>query len=389
MEPLIEARPNLVFGAIQRIGGFPLFVERANGPYLWDVDGNRYIDFILGYGSVVLGHADPTVCQAVIKETQTLGANPTLLNVHHITLAERVVRLCPGVERVTFMKTGSDATGAAVRLARAVTQRKYVLRWGMNGWHDWCAPVLTGVPTAARDWTLPLRYNDLNYARDLFSRHGQDIACVILMPYELDPPAPGFLLGLRELCHNAGALFILDEIRSGFRVALGGAQSLFGIEADLVTYGKAMGNGYAISALGGRAELMRHVVDVGMSVTYFRGPECMAASVATLDQLQQQNGPEQLATLGRTLMVGLDRAAHDANVPGHSCGLPWTPFLQFEYETIAQSERALRMFCNGMLARGVMMSAVHHWFLCTSMSSADIEQTIAAAAEVFAEISIQ
>lgn len=387
VEALVEARPNIVFGSMERIGGYPLFVSQAQGPYLWDVDGNKYLDFILGYGSVVLGHADRAVSQSVIAETQTVGANPTLLSLQQIALAERVVSLCPGVQRVTFMKTGSDATGAAVRLARAVTRRPYVLRWGLNGWHDWCAPVTTGVLRDSNEHTLLLRYNDLDHARQLFVRHGSEIACAILMPYELEAPAPGFLSGLRELCHTAGALFILDEIRSGFRVALGGAQSLFGIDADLVTYGKALGNGYAISVLGGKAEFMRHIVDVGLTLTYFRGPESMAAGVATLDELQRGDGPSRLAKLGATLMEGLDRAARDAGIPAHSYGLPWTPFLRFSYPTIAGSERALRMFCNGMLARGVLMCANHHWFLCTSMDLQDIEFAVSAAAEVFSDMS--
>ncbi len=386
VEALIDARPGLFFTGVERIGGYPVFVERASGPYIWDVDGNQYIDFILGYGSVVLGHSHPAVARAVSEEARRLGANPTLLNVQHVELAEKVVSLNPGVESVTFLKTGSDATDAAVRLARAVTGRSYVLRWGMNGWHDWCAPVSTGVLTSTSRHTLPLSYNDLDQAKSLFSQHESDVACVILMPYEIEYPEPGYLEGLRDLCRQHGAVFILDEIRSGFRISLGGAQAYFGIEADLVTYGKALANGYAISALAGRKMYMKHILSVGLTVTYYRMPDAMAAANATIDELIRIDGPRRLEALGRALMRGLDNAANEAGVPAHSKGLPWTPFIQFAYESQSRSERALRLFCNGMLSRGVLLSPSHHWFLCTSMSEKDIERTLEMAREVFSEV---
>ena len=254
VEALIDARPALFFGGVERIGGYPIFVDRASGPYLWDVDGNRYLDFVLGYGSVILGHAHPCVAQAVGEELLQRGGNPTLPSLKQVELAEKLVSLCPGVDLVTFLKTGSDATSAATRLARAVTGRKYILRWGMNGWHDWCSNASAGILEDIKAYTLSLRYNDLEYAESLFRVYGDNIACVILMPYELEAPRLGFLEGLRKLCSSYGALFILDEIRSGFRMSMGGAQAYFGIAADLVTYGKALANGYAISALAGRRE---------------------------------------------------------------------------------------------------------------------------------------
>lgn len=386
VEALIDARPTLFFTGIERIGGYPLFVKRASGPYIWDVDGNRYIDFILGYGSVILGHAHPAVSRAVRLDCMKLGSNPSLLTVRHIELAERVVSLSPGIESVTFLKTGSDATDAAIRLARAVTGRPYVLRWGMNGWHDWCAPVQTGVLEAAREYTIAFRYNDLDHLRSLFSRYRQDIACVILMPYEIDPPLPGFLEGIRNLCDSYGALFILDEIRSGFRISLGGAQAHFGVEADLVTYGKAMTNGFALSALAGRKKYMKHILSLGLTITYYRMPDAMAAGVSTIDELIRCNGPQQLEVVGRSLMDGLSAAAIGEGVPAGSIGLPWTPFIKFNYESDVLCDKALRLFCNGMLRRGIMLSPSHHWFVCASMRSEDIEYTVDAARDVLAEV---
>lgn len=386
VEALIDAKPSLFFAGVERIGGYPLFVDRASGPYIWDVDGNQYIDFVLGYGSVVLGHAHPEVTRAVIEQTHQRGGNPTLLSVEQIELAERLVAQCPGVDSVTFLKTGSDATDAAIRLARAVTSRRYVFRWGMNGWHDWCAPNPAGVLDTSSQYSLQLKYNDLEYAEALFKKHGRDVACVILMPYELERPAPGFLEGLKRLCQQHEALFILDEIRSGFRISLGGAQAYFGIEADLVTYGKALANGYAISVLAGRAEYMKRILSLGLTVTYYRMPDAMAAGIATIDELIRISGPRRLEALGLAFMRGLDEAALAADVPARSIGLPWTPFIKFGYRSQTQCERALHLFCNGMLSRGILLSPAHHWFLCTSMSERDIEKAVNAAREVFFEI---
>lgn len=387
VEALVDARPGIFFNGYERVGGFPLFVEKASGPYLWDVDGNRYIDYVLGYGSVVLGHADPVVVAAVQDVVET-GCNPTLLSISHIELAERIVALSPGAESVTFFKTGSDATSAAVRLSRAVTRRKYVLQWGMHGWHDWCAHASSGVLDQSKSYTLPLRYNDLDHAESLFSQYGHDVACVILMPYEIDLPNSGYLQGLRALCHQHGALFILDEIRSGFRISMGGAQAYFGIQADLVTYGKAMANGHAISALAGSKKYMKHILEVGMSVTYYRMPDSMVAALTTIEQLNRYAGPRRLSVLGQRLKDGLERAARLAGVAARSVGHPATPFIQFDYDSEVARGRAMRFFCNGMLKRGVILMPTHHWFLCTSMQEQDIDETVSAASEVFEELRV-
>jgi glutamate-1-semialdehyde 2,1-aminomutase len=385
VEALIGAQPGLDFSEYERIGGSPSFVKKASGPYLWDVDGNKYIDFILGYGSVVLGHADPTVLAAV-HEALKVGCNPTLLSLSHLELAEKMVALCPSIEAITFLKTGSDATDAAVRLARSVTGRKHVFHWGFHGWHDWCAQSSNGVLDYTKSLTLSLRYNDLDQAESLFSKYGRDVACVILMPYEIDSPLPGYLEGLRNLSHRNGALFILDEIRSGFRISLGGAQEYFGVEADLVTYGKAMSNGHPISALAGRMKYMNQILDIGMNGTYYRTPDSMAAALATIDILEKQSGPARLATLGQRLKDGIDHAALKTGVAAHTIGFPSTPFIQFDYDFEEVCDRAMRLFCNGMLRRGVLLTPSHHWFVCTSMREKDIEQTVNAAADVFKEL---
>lgn len=385
VEALISANPALFFTGYVRVGGFPLFAERASGAYVWDVDGNRYIDFILGYGSVVLGHAEPSIVAAV-EEALRRGCNPTLLSVSHVDLAERIIALSPGAELVTFLKTGSDATGAAVRLARATTGRQYVLQWGLHGWHDWCARNTKGVLDQSRSHTLTLDYNDLEHAEELFSICKNDVACVIMMPYEIELPKAGYLQGLRDLCRRHGAVFILDEIRSGFRIAIGGAQEYFDVEADLVTYGKAMANGHPISALAGRKRLMKRILDVAMTVTYYRTSDGIAAALATINEICRRNVPAYLSKLGHGLKVGIDRAAARAGVRARMIGHPATPFIEFDYQSQHARERAMRLFCNGMLRRGILLSPAHHWFLCASMQEHDIAQTVAAAQEVFDDL---
>jgi glutamate-1-semialdehyde 2,1-aminomutase len=386
VDAMIDARPDMFFTGIGRLGGLPLFVKRAAGAYLWDVDSNRYLDFLLGYGSVVLGHAHPAVERAVARERRALGSNPTLLSARQVELAERLVTLCPGVEAVTFLKTGSDATDAAARLARAVTGRELVLRWGMNGWHDWCAPVGDGVPAATRAASLPLRFGDLEDARRLFRERGQGIAAIILMPYELHPPDREYLQGLQDLCRAHGALFVLDEIRSGFRIAIGGVQETLGITADLVTYGKALSNGYALSVLGGAKRFMSQILRVGLTITYFRQSDPMAAALATLDVLVEEDGPARLDRLGARLMAGLDAAAAAAGVPARAIGLPATPFVQFSFGEAARDARAMRIFCNAMLESHVLLTPAHHWFLCTAMREEDIDYAVEASQAAMGEV---
>lgn len=376
VEALVAARPGLFFMGGERIGGYPLFASRARGPHVWDVDGNRYLDYLLGYGSVILGHADEAVRAAVARAGEDFGGNPSLASAAQIDLAEKMVGLCPNVDSVTFLKTGSDAVGAAVRLARAITGRPYVLRWGMNGWHDWCAPVREGVPEAVSRFTIMLDRDDPEQARRLFATHGGRIACVVTTPYEVEPPPPGYLRDLADLSREHGALFVLDEVRSGFRVALGGAQELFGVDADLVAYGKAMANGYAISALGGRRALMERILSVGLTVTYFRLPDAIAAANATLDRIVALDAPAMIAALGRALMAGLDEAARAAGVEARATGLPCTPCLVFEAPSPAVANRKLRMFCNLMLESGVIIPPNHHWFLCAALRREDVDETV-------------
>lgn len=350
----------------------PIFAQRGKGPHVWDIAGRRFLDMLLGFGSVVLGHADPRVTEAVVAEVRR-DVMTTLHKSVQIELAELLVSVSPGAEMVLFCKTGSDATSAAVRLARVVTGKEGVIRWGYHGWHDWCAERLGGVSDAAQRRVRKFQYNDRTSLDAEIARLDGNLACVIMLPYELELPEPGFLEHVRATAHRHGALFVLDEIRSGFRIALGGAQEYFGVDADLVTYSKAMANGFAISAVVGREEILRCAADVAVSSTFFRVTDAMAAAKATIGVIAKEDVPTRLWELGRRLMVGLDTAAAEVGLPARSIGLPPTPFHAFALGDEELNARARQTFSVVALEHGVIFHPDHHWFVAASMTEADID----------------
>jgi glutamate-1-semialdehyde 2,1-aminomutase len=366
-------------------GEYPAFAGRGEGAYVWDADGNRYLDFILAYGTIVLGHAHPEVSSAVIGEIRrgfALGFPKAV----QVELAELLGEVIPGAERVLLLKTGSDATSAAVRVSRAYTGREHVLRWGYAGWHDWAALRAAGVPASALGQTHTFAYNDLQSLREALEHHGREIACCVMMPFELEPPRPGFLADVLELVHRHGALLVFDEMRSGFRVALGGAQERFGVTADLATFSKAMANGYPISALTGRAEVMSMLGEVHVSSTFYVNAAEMAAARATIRELKEGATLRELERLGRLLMSGLAELAVAAGVPVTVLGAPQMPFLRFDYEDRAAREAARRRFFTETVRRGILLHPNHHWYVSGAMTDADIDEALAACEAGFAAV---
>ena len=364
---------------------YPVFARRAVGAHVEDVDGNRLLDLVLGFGSVVLGHADPEVTAAVAGASAN-GVAPTLHLESQVALAERLARLVRGAEMSAFLRSGSDCTSLAVRLCRAVTGRPLVLHWGYQGWHDWCAPRADGVLEDVRRNTLAFPYNRADVLLDRLARHAGQVACVMMMPVEIEPPAEGFLEAVREACDRHGVPLVLDEVRTGFRLALGGAQEHFGVRADLVCLSKALANGHPLSAVCGRADLMQAMASVSASSVFFRAADGFAAAHATLDKLERPGTHERLRRLGERLADGLGTAARVAGIPARPLGLPAMPFLGFETGDPAQDREAMRGFCQAMLARGVLLHPGHHWFTCLAMSDTDIDQVVGAAAQAFAEM---
>ncbi len=363
-------------------GEYPIYAARGQGAHLWDVDGNRFLDWILGYGIIVLGYCDPDVDAAAIREIQEGFAFPLTRPVQN-ELAELLVEVIPCAEMVHFFKTGSDTTTAAVRLARIVTGRDQVVRWGYNGWHDWCCTRDAGIPRHVREDVLTFSYNDLNSLEEVLNAHRGQVACLIMMPLEIEPPEPGFLEGAKALAHHHGALFVLDEMRSGFHLALGGAQEFYGVVPDMATFSKAMSNGYAISVLAGRREFLGALSQTYVSSTFFTNSVEMAAAVATIQKLRREQVIPHLWQIGRGLMDGLDRLAGDLGIEAHAVGLAPMPYLTFTYADPEVRDAARYFFYREMVRQGVLLHPNHHWFVCGAHSDQDLAHTLDAAEAAF------
>ncbi|WP_179273104.1 aminotransferase class III-fold pyridoxal phosphate-dependent enzyme [Rhodococcus sp. 05-2255-3C] len=368
----VLAKPSLLGGVCN--GSEPLWALRAKGAHIWDQQERCYLDLMMGFGSVILGHADPVVTDAVIEDIRG-GISPTLRKVKEQDLAELLASVVPNAEMVMFLKTGSDATSAAVRVARAYTGRSVVLRWGYQGWHDWCAPRGSGIPTVYRDLTENLPFNDIESLRKAFAQNKGEVAAVIVMVADSEVLDREYLLEVRRLADLHGSLFILDEVRTGFRLALGGAQEYFNIDADLVAISKAMANGHPMAALTGRREVMRTVADVSMSSVFFRSTDGISAAIATVQSLQSTDAISVVWERGRQLQEGMIDGAAKAGLPVHVIGLPPMPFHRFEL-TGTSLVRALDVFYETTWKEGLLLHRDHHWFTCAAMSVADIERAI-------------
>jgi glutamate-1-semialdehyde aminotransferase len=361
-------------------GVAPTYVARAEGAHVWDVDGNRYIDFPMALGPIILGHADPRVNAAIEAQLRD-GISYTLPHPIELDVAERVVARVPGAERVRFGKTGSDATSAAVRLARAITGRDHVLVGGYHGWHDWFIASTTrdlGVPQAVRALTSAFTYGDVDSLDAALAAQGGDTAAVILEPSGATRPPAGYLEGVRERTHAAGALLVFDEIITGFRLGPGGAQERYGVTADLACFGKALGNGMPISAVTGSAEYMDVLGEVFFSGTHGGEAVSLAAAAATLDALDGAAHAD-LAAKGARL-----RAAVEASIAAHGLG-DWVVIDGEDERTVVQV-REPGPPADGLLARSLVQQELAkrgvlfngNNFICLAHSAEDIDVGAAA-----------
>jgi len=364
-------------------GAYPIYASYGRGAYFWDVDGNRYIDYMLGYGTVILGHADARVRDAVAQESEKGVCLSPLWRPCQVELAELLTSTIPGAEMVFLMKTGSDATSGALRLARIHTGRSKVVRWGYNGWHDWAAPRQEGIPASIRAETLTFRYNDAASLRTVFEEHPDQIACVLMMPFELEHPLPGFLQEVRDIAHEHGALFILDEMRSGFRMALGGAQEYFDVQADLATFSKAMSNGYPISAIAGRAEILHCLSRTHMASTFYANSAEMAAAMATISVLKESDAIPHIWAMGEMFQRGLSALIDEYEVQAQVVGYPPCPFLLFTAPDENEREAAKMVFYTETTRHGVLLHPNHHWYTCAAHTEDDIAQTLNACRKGF------
>lgn len=345
-------------------GVSPYFAARAEGARLWDVDGNEYVDFINALCAVTLGYGDPEVNAAVERQLKD-GVVFSLSHALEAEVAERIVAMVPCAEKVRFGKNGSDATAGAVRIARAATGRDHVLVCGYHGWQDWYIGSTArhlGVPEAVRALTHAFPYDDLPALEAGLDALAGQVAAVILEPMNVRPPSPGYLEGVKRLTHAAGAVLVFDETITGFRYARGGAQEWFGVTPDLCTLGKGLANGFPLSAVCGRADLMALMEEVFFSFTMGGETLSLAAARAVLDRLAREPVTEALAARGQEVLDGADQLIrrHGLDSTLSLSGHPAWSFLQFADAPGADAFALKTLFMQEVFARGVLAYGSHN-----------------------------
>lgn len=378
-------------------GEYPIFFESGQGCRITDVDGNEFIDFLCGYGPVLLGHREPEVDEAVIRQITEKGLCLTFTQPIQNRLAARLKELIPCAELSLIMKTGSDATTAAVRVARAHTGRVKVMRCGYHGWHEWCVELKGGVPLKLYEDVYDFRYNDLEELEDLLRKHGDATALIIMTPIghathrKMEEPLPGFLEGVRALADRYGAVLAFDEIRTNFRLGLGGAQERYGVLPDLTVLGKGMGNGYAISALTGRAKVMAAAAqETFISSTFFPNGDGMAAALKVLEILERDKVPQALWRTGERFLARIQGLLDRFDVGAELSGLPPMFFITFRRDRTGAHAVRRDAFYTQLIRRGIFLSPHHHGYLCArhddaalDMAAKAIEDSLAYVRETF------
>ncbi|MCL1056838.1 glutamate-1-semialdehyde 2,1-aminomutase [Shewanella gelidimarina] len=402
--------------AFSSVGGAPRFIEKADGAYIFDADGKKYIDYVGSWGPMILGHNHPKIREAVLAAVEnglSFGA-PTKLEV---TMAEKVIEMVPSMEQVRMVSSGTEATMSAIRLARGFTNRDNILKFeGCYHGHADCLlvkagsgaltlgqPSSPGIPEDFAKHTLTATYNDLDSVKAIFEQYPDSISCIILEPVAGNmnciPPVEGFLQGLRAICDQYGALMIIDEVMTGFRVSKGGAQGHYGVTPDLTTLGKVIGGGMPVGAFGGRKDVMQFIAPTGpvyQAGTLSGNPIAMSAGLAQLDALCEDGVYEQLAAKTQYVAEGLKASANKHGIPmainyvGGMFGFFFTEEEQvtsFEQVTKCDAEK-FPVFYHGMLDEGIYLapSAYEAGFMSLAHGEAELEATLAAADRVFAKM---
>lgn len=363
-------------------GEYPIYFESGKGGRVTDIDGNEYIDYLCAYGPIILGYREEEVDNAAIRQIQENGFCFSLTQSIQNELSEKLVELIPSAEMCIFTKTGSDATTLAVRIARGYTNRTKVLRCGYHGWHDWCVEVKGGVPKKVHEDVFEFHYNDLDELETLLKEHGNDTACIIITPVghpladKVSTPKNGFLEGVRKLADQYGVVLIFDEIRSGFRVSMGGAQKLYGVTPDVSTFGKAMANGYAVSVCCGKTEIMKKVEkEVFVSSTFFPNSIAFAAALKTIEILERDNVLETIWSKGEKFLKDIETQVKKYDVGAEVSGIAPMPFITFSKEK-ARYKEIRTDFYTQLIRKKVFLQPFHHGYVCYRHTQEELDYSV-------------
>ena len=372
-------------------GEYPIFLEYGKGSRLIDVDGNEYIDFLCGYGPIILGYREEEVDEAVIRQISDKGFCFTLTQRYQNQLARKLTELVPCSEMSVFLKTGSDATTASIRIARAYTNRIKVMRCGYHGWHDWCIEMKGGIPEKLYEDVHEFRYNDLDQLEELMARFGDQTAAIMMTPFghalhqKMEEPRPGFLEGVREIANKYGAVLVFDEVRTAFRLAMGGAQEYYGVAPDLMVLGKGMANGYAISVVTGKTEVMMVAAQkLFISSTFFPNSDGYIAALKTIEVLERDNVLDNIWEKGGRFLKKLREIIDKYDVGAELSGVAPMFFITFKKDVGGTQRGKRHDFYTQLIRRGIFLTPHHHGYICYRHTEQDLEITAQAIDEAMA-----
>jgi len=364
-------------------GEYPIFLKSGKGGRITDVDGNEFVDLLLSYGPIIIGHREKVIDDAVVRQMKN-GFCFNLPQVYQNELCKMMSELIPCAEQTILVRTGSDATTGAIRIARGYTNKTKIIRSGYHGWHDWCVEVKGGILPKAYEDTIDIHYNDVETLVSLFKQYPDDIAAVIVtgighpLNEPVVEPTKEFFNTIRELTTKHGSIMILDEIRTGFRVSLGGAQKRYGVTPDLATFGKAMANGYCISAISGKREVMNVVTEgkVFISSTFFHNSLEMVASIETIKFLKKNRVIENIWKKGEYLLNEFRRLIEPYQDIINLSGIPPMPFFTFPRDSQGKYKERRKAFYTECIRAGVFMQPYHHSYICYRHTEKDLNQVL-------------
>lgn len=375
------------------MGEYPIFLEYGKGCRLTDVDGNEYIDFLCGYGPIILGYREEEVDDAVIQQIKDKGFCFTLTQPYQNELARKLNELIPSAELSSFLKTGSDATTASIRIARAYTNRIKIMRCGYHGWHDWCVEMKGGIPEKFYEDVYEFHYNDLDHLEDLMKKYGDQTAAIIMTPFghhlheKMQAPKPGFLEGVRKLADKYGAVLVFDEVRTCFRLRMGGAQELYGVSPDLTVLGKGMANGYAISVVTGKKDIMMAAASkLFISSTFFPNSAEYIAALKTIEIMERDKVLDNIWDKGGRFLKKIQDVIDKYDIGAELSGVAPMFFITFKKDEANTRKGRRDDFYTQLIRKGFFFTPHHHAYISYRHTEEDLDKTIQAIDESMAYV---